>query len=87
MPESEYPEHEKMAAVHEQSQAQGEFLEWLANAKGFVLCERNTLDWGDDRFVPADQNVERLLAEYHDIDLEKVEAEKRAMLDRCRRQP
>lgn len=35
----EYPEHEKLEAVEEQSQACGEFLEWLLSVKGYQVCE------------------------------------------------
>lgn len=37
MPETEYPEHERMAAVSDQSQAIGEFLEWLTE-QGITLA-------------------------------------------------
>ncbi len=83
---SEYPEHEKMQAVKAESQAQGEFLDWLANVKGLTLCRLSDEPGYHDRLVPAYETIERLLAEYHDIDLDAIEAEKRAMLADARDQ-
>lgn len=37
---SEYPEHDKLHAIHERSQAIGEFLEWL-NSEGVFLCREH----------------------------------------------
>lgn len=37
--ESQYPEHDKLHDVREQSQAVGEFLEWLTDASRFQLAE------------------------------------------------
>lgn len=62
-----YPEHEKMAAVAEQSQAQGEFLDWCLQ-KGYVEGS------GMGR-------IDRLLAEFHGIDLTVIEREKKSMLE------
>lgn len=64
-----YPEHEKMKKVHEASQAIGEFLEFL-ESKGFTI-ERNEMTY---------RNFNGLLAEFFDVDLKKIELEKRAML-------
>lgn len=36
-----YPEHEKLTAIKEKSQAGGELLEWLLCAKNLVLCEQH----------------------------------------------
>ncbi len=34
---TDYPEHDKLHAVNERSQAVGQFLEWLS--EGFVICQ------------------------------------------------
>lgn len=34
-----YPEHEKLKAIKDQSQAIGEFIEWL-KSQGYYICER-----------------------------------------------
>lgn len=57
-----------MLAHRNESQVQGEFVEW-AIEKGYLLTDA---DLGD------------MLAEYHGIDLTKIEAEKRAMLKEIR---
>ena len=88
-----YPEHQKLQAVREKSQAIGEFLEWLRNAKGFRLAqwmkvpdESAFAAEGDevDELVEQFPNVEKLLAEHFQIDLGKLEQEKQAMLDEVR---
>lgn len=75
-----YPEHEKLRAVCDQSQSQGEFIDWLSN-KGIFLARY----YGNHDAGPIHEPVTSLLAEYHDIDTRKLEAEKRAMLDEIRR--
>jgi len=78
-----YPEHGKLEKVKDQSQLIGEFLEWMENE------ERTTLYLYDDEenLVPAMfKGKEILLAKFFDIDLNKLEAEKRAMLDEIRSQ-
>ena len=74
----EYPEHEKLSAVKEQSQAIGGFLDWLINEQGCHIAEYP----GDsDELMPISNSIERLLATYFDIDLGKIAAEKDAMLE------
>lgn len=76
----EYPEHEKLHAVRAQSQSIGEFLDWLFNECGYVLC--CTTDHSDHPYVPcgSDATITRLLARYFDINEEKLENEKLALL-------
>ncbi len=81
--ENKYPECKKMAAVRDQSQVIGEFLEWLANEKETWICKREEEDrtyylWGF--------SVEIVLAEFFGINLNKVDEEKRQMLDEIRRE-
>ena len=68
-------ECDKMLKVASDSQKIGEFLEWLQNEREITLCEEN-----GDEFYPARIPIERLLAEYFEIDLDKVEAERSAIL-------
>ncbi len=80
--DNEFPEHVKQAKVLDQSQAIGEFLEWL-DESGVVLCHIDT-DKAFDEFTPIRTPRIKLLARYFEIDLEKIEAEKRQMLDELR---
>ena len=109
-----YPEHEKQHAIVAESQAQGEFLDWLTNERGVHLMIRfegtepvecgcqdvndgKPLPWcrkceGSGRreeqlkrWVPLGTSILSLLAEYHKIDLDKLEAEQRDMLDVLRK--
>ena len=95
MAEPVAPMVDKMIAVNEKSQAIGEFLEWLQEEKGYSIRERLTLV--EDRpawdyqvevteWLPIKQSIEGLLAEYFEIDLAQVEAEKRAILKYLRHQ-
>ncbi len=87
---SQYPEHDKLAKIQSESQAIGEFLEWLGAPKsGIVLAEwlRHITDSkGVTRkrlepvLVPTGRSIETILARYFKIDPVKLEAEKRAML-------
>lgn len=88
MTEEKYPEHAKLKDIQEKSQWLGEFLEWLFNNKHIELAQyKGTFRKDDERLVPAsishDPNV--LLAEYFEVDLKKLELEKRAMLDEIRK--
>lgn len=83
MADSDYPEHDKLRAVQEQSQAIGEFLDLWCPEQGLVLCElvhRGRTGEGYDEYVPARRNLQALLAEHFEIDLDVLEAEKEAML-------
>lgn len=87
---SDYPEHDKLAAVKDETQAAGEFIEWL-NGQGIFLA-KTYMFTKDDQVTddPAQERYERtgvvakslitLLAEWSGIDQNKIEAEKRQML-------
>jgi len=126
-----YPEHEKLSKVQDQSQAIGEFLEWLETTKSARLltwhesetdevctgdlvlgCEDGYKTRAGRKFtiggardgvgVPCDVcrgtgkvtchekgyvpvgSARDLLAEFFEIDQDKLEQEKRAMLDSLR---
>ena len=91
---SEYPEHEKLAAVRVRSQAIGEFLETMSR-RGVVLCtyqeSRSELDcaggrlYQDSGFYPENEPIGKRLADYFGINLVKIDAEKVAMLGNLRR--
>jgi len=77
---SDYPEHDKLAAVSEESQAQGELLDWLSDQGVHLML----WDTREEAFLHWSKPINQILAEYHGIDLGKVEAEKRAMLKTLR---
>ena len=83
---SDYPECEKLKAVSDKSQVVGEFLEWLQYEKEFMIAKHveNEDEDGADYLAPMHINTERLLAEFFDIDMDKVETERRAMLESIR---
>ncbi len=74
-----YPEHEKLQAVQRESEAQGQFLDWLINERRPRLVIAEYVGSGD-ALEPARPKIVELLAEFHGIDLGKIEAEKRALL-------
>lgn len=74
-PPGAYPEHEKMRLIVDQSQAIGEFIEWLGDVQDISLCysDRNA-------YWPTGKPIMWLLAEFFEIDLQKIAEEKAAML-------
>lgn len=77
-PEKRYPECEKLQKVSSQSNTIGEFLEWLSYEKNLSLCE---LDEERDYYHLYHYQIEQLLAEFFEIDLNKVEQERRQILE------
>ncbi len=78
-PEDPYPEHTKLDAVADNSQACAEFTEWLQQEKGVVLCGGEPTTWGT--YAPMVGFCLRdLLAEHFEINQAALETEKRAML-------
>ena len=76
-----YPEHEKLAKIKDQSQAIGEFLEWLGDKKDIILGQ-----FYYEEFSPAHTSMLTLLAEFFDINQDILEQEKRAMIEDLRNQ-
>lgn len=77
------PELDKMLVVRVRSQAIGEFLEWLADTKGYGIYSEDDAEDQEgnmQRLYFRAPNTEQLLAEYFEIDLKKVEKERRAIL-------
>ena len=73
---SDYPEHDKLRAVLAETQAAGEFIEWLGTQGLFLARIRP-----GHNFPRYDETpVTTLLARWQDIDLNKLEAEKRQIL-------
>jgi hypothetical protein len=110
---SDYPEHDRQAAVTDASQAIGEFIDVGLPRLGMAiyeevvvpcechLCLRGRGDrspfHSDDerataiagvvqarRWHPTQHSIASLLSKYFDIDQDRVEREKRAMLDHLR---
>jgi hypothetical protein len=81
-----YPECEKMSKVKKQSQLVGEFLDWLVNEREIVLSEYHEGEGRNDEEVlmPISVKIEKLLAEFFEIDLNKVEQERRQMIEEIR---
>ena len=77
---SDYPEHDRLAAVSGETQVVGEFLTWLA-AQGYVIA-RWTPVRRDERLMPISESIETLLAEWKDIDRHEIDREKRAMIEK-----
>lgn len=76
-----YPEHIRLTAISDQSQAIGEFLEWLGS-QGVWLCE--IPEPFNETFFPIHRSTQSLLADHFEIDQNRLEQEKRQMLDELR---
>lgn len=78
-----YPEHAKLHKVKERSQAIGEFLEFGP----WTLCEwREGVGGWEGSYQPVRGGIQAALATYFGIDQEKLDQEKRGMLDQLRRE-
>ena len=80
---SQYPEHDKMRAIADESQTIAEFLMWLTDTKAIHLAQYDPSSIHGRTFAVNTPTTD-LLAEFYGIDLAVVEAEKRAMLDSIR---
>lgn len=76
----DYPEHEKLKAIKDRSQACGEFIEWLNHSKRIHLAE-----YSHGELYPTTKSLLDLLADFFEIDRQKLEDEKLAMLAEQRR--
>ncbi len=77
---ADYPEHEKLATVKDLSQEIGEFLEWTEE-QGWRLADWDENGFGDQIMYPIGLKRLDILARYFEIDLDKLETEKRFMLE------
>jgi hypothetical protein len=90
----ETPELDRLRAVQLETQAAGEFVDWLGT-RGIYLAkvymydrdgeptEDKELAHGEDAW-PVQQSLLNLLAEWKGIDQAKVDAEQRQILDELR---
>lgn len=80
------PECDKLLEVKDESQSIGDFLDWLTHEKKIVLCEWREVDRDEeedgfhDGHYPTYDTIEQLLAKYFEINLKKLEKERRKML-------
>ncbi len=90
------PELERLGKVKEKSQEIGNFLESLST-QGLIICQRhkhnkgckdevgdNMCGYNGEEDVPVMIATEQLLADYFNINLKKVEEEKRKILEDIR---
>jgi hypothetical protein len=71
-------ECDKMVRVRPESQAIGEFLNWMRHEKNYVIAQYGPSQ--SDGLEPVYLNIEKTLAEFFDIDLQKVEQERQDIL-------
>jgi hypothetical protein len=79
--EEQYPECEKLAQVAVKHGAIYEFIKWLNEIKKIHLCK-----YGErDLLWPITTSTEKLLAEYFELDLNKIEQERKQILENMRK--
>ncbi len=76
------PECDKLLAVQDKSQSIGMFMKWLREHKKLILADYlgDPEACGGYELFPDHTPTEELLAEYFDIDLDKVECERAQQL-------
>jgi hypothetical protein len=72
-------ELDRMLEVQQESQTIGEFLEWC-NGRGMWLAQYMGNPTYREVLTPVGVSTEELLADFFEIDLNKAEQEKRAIL-------
>jgi hypothetical protein len=83
---SNTPELDKMRAVIESGAAEAvtQFIDWL-NGEGYMISRYEAIDgYTNPVLLPSSFLPERLMAQHFGIDLDKIEAERRAILDALR---
>ena len=78
-------ELDKMVAAHGDAFVIGEFIDWLAES-GYAICTLQKTGYGDGSdfykaWLPKRNSHEEMLADYFEIDLKKIEEERRAILE------
>ncbi len=81
---TEYPAHDKLVKVVDQSQVIGEFLDWMQNEYHVQLAVYDDSYYGGNLLMPLPYNWTRLLHEFFDIDADVLEGEKVHMLEAWR---
>lgn len=86
---SDYPEHDRMAAMRTELNAVASFLEDLESGKLTYGGQRLHLGVhpegsSGERLVTVGANIPGLLAQWSGIDQDKIEAEKRQILAKVR---
>lgn len=73
------PTLDAMCACNGESQAIGNFVEWLHENKMYIAKYGN-----NTQLFEIDESIEQLLARYFEIDLRAAESERRAILQSLR---
>lgn len=82
--EALYPEYTKLHKCRDEAKTCGKFLEWLL--RKYTLAEyKIDPDTEEDFLAPAFADITKLLGEFFMIDLNKLEMEKRRMLNEIRK--
>jgi len=80
-----YPEHEKLKALQPQTKAVQAFIDWLFDEKGWTIANDDGKEHiRDSGLWPVRMSREEIMAAHFEIDLRKLDDEKRAMLDHHR---
>lgn len=82
--DSKYPELEKMRSVRGESRLLTEFVDWLEDHNMRICVRTASQSVYSSPYEPIPENYEKLFARFFAIDLEKVEDERRAMLEALR---
>lgn len=82
-----YPEHKKITAIHDESQAIGDFLTWCLEEGIHLYSDQRVYEiFGfNTKMMPHNESFENLLARYFSIDLNVINTEKDEMLADMRR--
>ena len=80
----EYPEHMKLEKISDKSQTCGVFLDWLRE-KYIIASYQDSPISSDQELFPVYIETRKLLAEFFEIDEDRLEKEKDEMLKEIRK--
>lgn len=81
------PELDRMRGVRDEAATISEFLDWLGS-ENLSICSlvKNRANPSDSYYAPISTSNEKLLAAFFEIDLDKIEKERRLLLEQIRQE-
>jgi hypothetical protein len=82
MSETKYPELEKMKATRAEADTLTRFVDWLEE-NDMRICKRVKVSplYRGSPYESISESFEKLFARFFEVDLDKIEAERRQILD------
>jgi len=86
MKQPKTPNLDKMVKVTSESNLIGEFVDWMRNERGLKICEWSKEYEGHYPVYYGYTGINRLIAEYYEIEYDEMDNERRRLLEWIRAQ-